>query len=78
MLSNCGAREDSWGFLEQQGDQTSQISPEYLFIARTDPEAEAPKLWPPDVKRWLIGKVPDARTHWGQKEKGTAEGEMVR
>ena len=36
-----------------------------------DGEAETPKLWPPDVKNWLIGKDPDAGKDWGQEEKGT-------
>ena len=49
----------------------------WIFIGRTDAEAEAPKLWPPDVKNWLIGKGPDAGKDWRQKEKGTTEDEMV-
>ena len=49
----------------------------WLFIGRTDAETETPKLWPPDVKSWLIGKDPDARKDWGQEEKGTTEDEMV-
>jgi len=44
---------------------------------RTDAEAEAPILWPPDAKNWLIGKDPDAGKDWRQKEKGTAEDKMV-
>ena len=40
------------------------------FIGRTDAEAEAPILGPPDVKSWLFGKDPDAGKDWGQKEKG--------
>ena len=43
----------------------------WIFIGRTDAEADAPILWPPDVKNWLIGKDPDARKDWGQEEKGT-------
>ena len=43
----------------------------------TDAEAEAPTLWPPDVKSWLIGKDPDIRKDWGQEEKGTTDDEMV-
>ena len=39
--------------------------------------AEAPVLWPPDVKNWLIGKDPDAGKDWRQEEKGITEGEMV-
>ena len=49
----------------------------WIFIGRTDAEAEAPILWPPDVKNWLIGKVPDAGKGWRQEEKGTTEDEMV-
>ena len=49
----------------------------WLFIGRTDAEAEVPVLWPPDGKSWLIGKNPDAGKDWGQQEKGTAEDEMV-
>ena len=49
----------------------------WIFIRRTDAEAEAPILWPPDSKNWLIGKDPDARKDWGQEEKGTTEDEMV-
>ena len=47
----------------------------WIFTGRTD--AEAPILWPPDVKNWLIGKDPDAGKDWGQEEKGTTEDEMV-
>ena len=49
----------------------------WIFIVRTDAEAEIPKLWPPDGKNWLIGKDPDAGTDWRQEEKGTIEDEMV-
>ena len=49
----------------------------WIFIGRTDAEAEAPILWPPDVKKWLIGKDPDAGKNWRQEEKGTTENEMV-
>ena len=49
----------------------------WIFIGRTNAEAEAPKLWPPDVKGWLIGKDPDAGKDWRQEEKGTTEDEMV-
>ena len=44
---------------------------------RTDAEAETPILWPPDEKRGLIGKDPDAGKDWGQEEKGTTEEKMV-
>ena len=47
-----------------------------MFIGRTDAEAEAPILWLPDVKNWLIGKDPDAGKDWKQEEKGMTEDEM--
>ena len=49
----------------------------WIFIGRTDAEAETPILWPPDVKNWLIGKDPDAGKDWGREKKGTTEGEMA-
>ena len=49
----------------------------WIFIVRTVAEAEAPILWPPDAKNWLIGKDPDAGKDWRQVEKGTTEDEMV-
>ena len=45
----------------------------WIFIGRTDAEAETPILWPPDVKNWLVWKDPDAGKDWGQEEKGTTE-----
>ena len=72
MLLNCGVGEDSWESLGLQeiqpvhpkGDQS------WVFIGRTDAEAETPILWPPDARSWLIGKDPDAGKDWGQEEKG--------
>ena len=49
----------------------------WIFIGRTNAEAEAPILWPPDAKSWLIGEDPDAGKDWRQEEKGTTEDEMV-
>ena len=49
----------------------------WIFIGRTDAEAEAAILWPPDAKNWLIGKHPDAGQDWRQEKKGTTEEEMV-
>ena len=49
----------------------------WVFIGRTDAEAETPILWSPDAKSWLLGKDPDVGKGWGQEEKGTTEGEMV-
>ena len=54
-----------------KGDQS------WVFIERTDAEAETPILWPPDAKSWLIGKDPDAGRDWGQEEKGWIEDEMA-
>ena len=48
----------------------------WIFIRRTAAEAE--KDWPPDVKSWFIGKDPDARKEWRQKEKRAAQDKMVR
>ena len=49
----------------------------WIFIGRTDAEAEAPIVWPPDAKSWFVGKDPVAGKDWRQKEKGTTEDEMV-
>ena len=49
----------------------------WIFIGRTDVEAETPILWPSDVKSQFIGKDPEAGKDWGQEEKGTTEDEMV-
>ena len=49
----------------------------WIFIGRPDAKAETPILWPPDVKNWLIRKVPDAGKDWRQEEKGMIEDEMV-
>ena len=54
-----------------KGDQS------WMFIGRTDAEAETPIFWPPDAKSWLIGKDPDAGRDWGQEEKRTTEDEMA-
>ena len=50
----------------------------WIFIGRTDAEAEAPIVWPPDAKSRLIGKAPDVGKDWGQEGKGTTEDGMVR
>ena len=73
MLLNCGIREDSLESLALQGVPTSPFKGDqsWVFIGRTDVEAEAPVLWPPDAKSWLIGKDPDAGKDWRRKEKGT-------
>ena len=60
--------------LDCQGDQTSQS---WIFIGRTDAEAETPILWPLDAKNWLIGKDPDAGKDWRWEGKGMTEDEMI-
>ena len=54
-----------------KGDQS------WVFTGRTDAEAEAPILWPHDMKNWLTGKDPDAGKDWGLEEKGLKEDETV-
>ena len=79
MHSNCGAGEDFWESLDckkikpvnPKGNQT------WIFIGRTDAEAEVPTLRPPDVKSWLIWKGLDAGKGLRQKEKGATEDEMA-
>ena len=84
MLSHCGAGEDSWETLESPLDckEIKPVNPKgnqpWIFIGKTDTEAEAPILWPPDVKDWLIGKDPDARKDWGQEKNGAAVDKMIR
>ena len=57
--------------VHSEGDQS------WVFIGRTDADAETPILWPPDVKNWLIGKDPDAGKDWMWEEKETTEDEMA-
>ena len=79
MVLSCGAGEDSWESLGQQDSQP--VHPKgnqpWIFIGRTDAEAETPILWAPDVKSWFIWKDPDAGNDWRQEEKGMTEDEMV-
>ena len=49
----------------------------WIFLGKTDAEAETPILWPPDEKNGLIGKDPDAGKDWRQEEKGTTEDDMI-
>ena len=79
MLLNCGVGETHESPLDckeiqpvhPNGDQS------WVFIGRTDVEAETPILWPPDAKSWLIWKDPDAGKDWEQEEKETTEEEIV-
>ena len=80
MLFNCGTGEDSEETLKSLLDckEIKSVNPKenqsWILIERT--EAEAPILWPPDVKNWLIWKDPDAGQDW-RREKGMTEDEMV-
>ena len=67
---NCGAGKDSSGSLGLQGDKPvhPKGNQSWVFIGRTDAEAEAPVLGPPDRKSWLIRKDPDAGEDWRQEE----------
>ena len=80
MLFNCGVGEDSESPLDCK--EIKPVHPKrnqpWIFIGKTDAEAEAPIPWPPDVKSQLIRKDPDAGKDWGQEEKGETEDEMVR
>ena len=69
MLLNCGVGEDSWEYVGLQRDPTSHPGGDqsWVFIGRTDVEAETPILWPPDVKSWLIWEDPDAGKDWGHE-----------
>ena len=73
MLLNCDVGEDTWESRGLQGCQSSQSKRKksWIFIERTDAEAETPILWSPDAKNWLLGKKPDAGKDWRQEEKGT-------
>ena len=62
--------------------EIKQVKPKgnqpWMFIGRTDAEAEAPVLWPPDAESQLFEKDPDTGKDWRQKEKGVAQDEMIR
>ena len=76
MLLNCGVREDSWESLGR-GKEIQLVNLNgnqyWVFIGRTDAEAETPIFWPPDVKNWFIWKDTDAGKDWRREEKGTTE-----
>ena len=79
MLLNCGTGE-LWYFLDSK--EIKPVNPKgnqpWIFIGRSDVEAEASRLWPPDVKTGFIEKDPDAGKDWGKEEKGATEDEIVR
>ena len=79
MLLNCGVGKTLESPLDCK--EIQPVHPKrdqsWVFIGRTDVEAETQILWPPDVKSWLVGKDPDAGRDWRWEEKGTTEDEMV-
>ena len=82
MLLNCDVGEDSWESLGLQGVRSNKhVNPKWsqswIFIGRTDAEAETPILWSPDVKNWLTWKDPDAGKDRRQEEKGMTEDKIV-
>ena len=74
VLWNMSARRSNSKEIQPVHSKGNQS---WIFIGRTDAEAETPVLWPPDAKNWLIGKDPDAGKDWRQEEKGMTEDEMV-
>ena len=80
MPLNFGQRNNAFELLEKtlespfDSKEIKPVNPKgnqsWIFIGMTDAEAEAPILWPPDEKSWLIGKDPDAGRDWGQEERG--------
>ena len=79
MLLNCGAGEDLESPLDCKEIQPvhPKRNQSWVFIERTEVEAETPILWPPDAKSWVIGKDPDDGKDWRREEKGMTEDEMV-
>ena len=61
----------------RRSNQNPKGNQPWIFIGRTDIETEAPILWPPDVKNWLIGKDPYVGKDWRQEDKGMREDEIV-
>ena len=79
MLLNCGVGEVSWESLGLQG--IKPVNPKgnqsWIFIGKTNTEAETPIFWPPDMKNSLIWKDPDAGKDWRKGEKGMTKDKMV-
>ena len=80
MIKNLPTMQETWVWslgledpleVHPKGDQS------WVFIGKTDAEAETPVLWLPNAKSWVIGKDPDAGRDWGQEEKGMTEDEMA-
>ena len=75
MLLKCGVGEDSWESLGQK--EIQPVHPKgnqsWIFIRKTDADAETPILWPPYAKNWLTGKHRDAGKNWRQEERKTTK-----
>ena len=80
MLLNCGVGKTLESPLDCKEIQPvhPKRNQSWIFIGKTDTEAETPILWPPDVKNWLIWKDPDAGKDWRWEEKGMREDERMR
>ena len=74
----CWRRLESPWDCEEIKPVNHKENPSWIFIGRTDAEAEAPILWLPDAKNWFLGKDLDAGKNWRREEKGMTEDEMVR
>ena len=79
VLSNSGVGEDSWESLGLQESKpvNNKRKQSWIFIGKTNVKAEAPVLWPHDVKSQLTGKDPDAGKEWRQGENGMTKDEMI-
>ena len=79
MLFNCGLEKTLESLLDRK--EIQPVHPKgnqsWIFIGRTDAEAETPIIWWPDAKNWLIGKDPDSGKDWSWEEKGMTEDERV-
>ena len=75
---NCGVGEHSWVSWTGRRSNKSILNESWIFIGRTDAEAETPILWPPDVNSRFIEKDPDVGKDWRWEEKEITEDEMVR
>ena len=79
VLLNCGIEKTFESCLDYKEVQPAHPkgNQSWMFIGRTDTEAETPIFWPPDAKSWLIGKDPDAGKDWRREEKGMTEDKVA-
>ena len=74
MILNSGVGEDAWESIKPVNLKRNKS---WILVGKTDVEAKAPILWPPDVKNWLIRKDPDSGQDWRQEEKGMTEDKLI-